>query len=364
MMRKPQVQVEIIDEADDFLDGLSYKTTVNRNTLNNLQREGVIDQTEYDSLERDLLRLVRENSRRREFPLSSAPEVLQYVEELCRRLADSEDSGLVGDQHRLGLITQYQEYSWVYATQPPRPGLTFYIPRMDITLEELKKRSGKLVLMSATRHSDRVMRNIYGIQPPLVVAQEENPGTLYLMTPREGHLVSVTFNAWRSLEFRENYWELLEQQLAVAQRPCYVIVHAYKYLPQQYKPEEYEKTQEYWTRRSLPGVYFSTKMDRGKDLKDDLCRSIILLKYPYPNIKDIILQTIKRQYGDSEFWEYMQDHADRNLIQQCGRAIRSADDWCLIYSPDLRAIERLEQVWKGRLINRQYGKTSYSNDPK
>ncbi|MFH0850544.1 MAG: DEAD/DEAH box helicase family protein, partial [Candidatus Bathyarchaeota archaeon] len=47
LQRKPRVTVEIIDEADTFLDGLSYRVTVNQRLLDALKRENLINEQEH-----------------------------------------------------------------------------------------------------------------------------------------------------------------------------------------------------------------------------------------------------------------------------------------------------------------------------
>jgi len=352
MKRKPAVQVEIIDEADTFLDGLSYRVTVNRRLLEALRREKLVTEQDHQNLEQKLAQYTYVYKDRREFELSSSPELLSFLSFLNTLLAKAESPALVSDQFKLSVLLEYQQNAWAYVTGVDGArGLAFYIPRMDITLGELRKRSGKIVLMSATRHSDEAMKSIFRVRPPVVLAKEENPGTLYLMTPRDGGLLNVCHRNWeKNQNFHEEYWKLLDEQLQAAKRPCYVLVHAWKYLPERYKPTKMEKTRITWQRPELTNVYFSTKMDRGVDLKDDKCRAIILLKYPWPDLEDPVLKTMRKQYGESAFWAYAKDHADRNLIQQCGRAIRNAGDWCQVYSPDRNVIEALERVWKGHLI--------------
>ena len=281
MMRKPSVAVEIIDEGDAFLDSITYKTSVTNRIFQTIQREQLLTQQELDNIDLEFQRILYNHKRSEEFELSSDPQIQSYLNFLTDLLEESESSTLMGLQYKLGVIKAFSSYAWVQVNnQENSKGLTFYIPRMDITLNELKTRSGKLVLMSATSHSDENYRNIFNIQPKRVYAQERNPGTVYLMTPKTENLLNVTESNWRKQYFKVAYWSLLEEQLKVATRPCYVLVHARRYLPDQYQPVKEEYSQKFWERDGLEGVRFSTKMDRGIDLRDELCRSLVLLKYP------------------------------------------------------------------------------------
>ena len=355
MLRKPKVAVEIIDEGDAFLDSIAYKTNINRRTFQTLQRENLLTQQELDNLEAEYLRIFINHKKSMEFELTSIPEILSFINFLADLLLESDSSVLMDLQYKLGIITSFKDYAWVHVENTEQSKtLTFYIPRMDITLDELRKRSGKLVFMSATSHSDENYRNIYNIMPKRVYAQERNPGTIYLMTPEVDRLLNVSDRNWKRKGFKEYYWRLLDDQLKVAARPCYVLVHARRYLPPYYQPMREEYGEKYWCRDGLEDVFFSTKMDRGIDLKDDLCRSIVLLKYPIPYLGDVVLKTIRKQYGEPDFWKYVLDLANRELLQQCGRAVRNRDDWCEIYSPDQNVIYNLQNTWIGKLIEKTY----------
>lgn len=80
-----------------------------------------------------------------------------------------------------------------------------------------------------------------------------------------------------------------------------------------------------------PLVMVSPSMDRGVDLPDDLCRFIIVLKIPYPNLGD---PQVKRRTEVSDGWAWYSVQTVRTLIQATGRGNRSASDFCEIYILD------------------------------
>jgi Rad3-related DNA helicase len=355
LQRKPMVTVEVIDEADSFLDGLSYKTQVTHRLLENLKNKELLTEEEHNTLDLELAKYIHRYRKQEEFELSHDIQLVAFLKYLQNIFEETEDTYLKGAGYKLDVLLEHRQYAWAVVTVTEKSrGFTFYIPRLDITLDLLRKRSGKLVLMSATRHSDKVLKDIFRIQPHHVVAQEENPGTLYLMNPVHGALLNVTYTNWKKEKIRQRYWRILDEQLQVAPRPCYVLVHAYKYLPPKYQPTKKEAKEPHWQHPQQPHVHFSTKMDRGIDLPDEKCRSIILLKYPWPSINDPVLKTMKKQYGTGAYWNYLRDHADRNMLQQCGRAIRNKEDWCQVYSPDKNVPNNLVKVWKGRLVETTY----------
>jgi hypothetical protein len=350
LQRKPRVHLEVIDEGDDFLDGLAYKTTFDLRTLQSIERGEILTPQEYSTLEVEFMKIINENKHNKEYELAHKRNILSFIKFIYDLLEEAESSTLMGLQYKFGIIVTYKDFAWVHVNNTKTSkGLTFYLPRMDITLKELRKRSGKLVFMSATSHNDENFRNIFGVKPRRVYAQEVNPGQIYAMKPKEYSLLKVNNSYWKDDEFREYYWEILEDQINQAERPCYVLVHALRYLPKKLQPSKEERFSQYWIREDLDGVRFSTKMDRGKDLKGDLCRSLVLLKYPIPYLGDVVLRTMRKELGEEIFWEYIIDMANRELLQQCGRAVRNKDDWCKVYSPDLNIIHNLMNIWKGKI---------------
>ncbi|NVM21737.1 MAG: DEAD/DEAH box helicase family protein [Desulfobacterales bacterium] len=81
-----------------------------------------------------------------------------------------------------------------------------------------------------------------------------------------------------------------------------------------------------------PLVLISPSMDRGVDLPNDLCRFLVLLKIPYPNLGD--QQISRRLYSarDGPIWYAVQ--TIRTIVQSTGRGMRSEDDWCVGYIVD------------------------------
>jgi hypothetical protein len=98
---------------------------------------------------------------------------------------------------------------------------------------------------------------------------------------------------------------------------------------------------------------WSTIAKRGLDLRGDRCRAICILKMPYADLSDPMLQAIRLKLGDDAFFKYYRDKAERELIQQVGRAVRSDDDWVEVWSPDLTVHNVLVHKWNGKLI--RYG---------
>lgn len=331
--RKPRVPIEIIDEGDEFLDRLKYRAVLSKRYFDDILKEGLVNRRKVLYLVvlfEELMGSIKN------YDGYMDDEIISYLSEFVNELSGESTSGRVCDVvNKISLMLRYKEVSWV---REGRGRLTVFIPRPDITLNELKNRSGKIVIMSATTHSPRVLRDIFRINDPVIVnAEDRFPGLLFIK--KTGLEQNVTGKNWNQNKFRLDYWNHLDKILSIAKKPALVQVHAYKYVPEKYQHLINDMDRD---------IVFSTIADRGLDLADDKCRSIIIMKYPIPDISDVVLRTMEKQLGSSKFWSYIYDMSDRDLIQQCGRAVRHDNDWCEVYSLDKKAINRLRVLWKGR----------------
>jgi ATP-dependent DNA helicase DinG len=96
-------------------------------------------------------------------------------------------------------------------------------------------------------------------------------------------------------------------------------------------------------RRSPGAILVAPSMDRGIDLPDDACRIQVIAKVPFPFLGD--RQVAARLHSPGgQGWYTVQ--TIRTIVQMCGRAVRSADDWAVTYILDSQF---QHQVWsRGR----------------
>lgn len=78
-----------------------------------------------------------------------------------------------------------------------------------------------------------------------------------------------------------------------------------------------------------PSVLLSPSMHTGIDLKNDLARFQIIAKLPFANMKD---SRVKAKMDDDPLWYSNQTW--QRIIQSCGRATRSEDDYAVTYILD------------------------------
>lgn len=76
-------------------------------------------------------------------------------------------------------------------------------------------------------------------------------------------------------------------------------------------------------------VILTPSMWEGVDLKDDLCRFIIIVKTPYPDLSDRRIAAVLAK--DREWYEL---HTITRLIQGAGRGVRHDKDYCITYVLD------------------------------
>lgn len=86
-----------------------------------------------------------------------------------------------------------------------------------------------------------------------------------------------------------------------------------------------------FTESAYPLVLLSPSIEEGVDLKDELCRFIIILKIPYLSIKDL---QIKKKMQLNHAWYAWK--AIQSLIQSIGRGVRHSEDYCITYILDSR----------------------------
>ena len=344
LRRKPHVPVEIIDEGDAFLDGLTLKVSISERKFEKLRKkiESLKDAERRRKLKDELEKLYRffKGLLRVGYNGKETDEYRKFLEKY-RALSE----GLDESAYRIGSLLESEFY--VHTTEK---SLRFFVPAPDKVLRRYMRLSGKLVLMSATIQSVDVLEDVFGLRRFVVVEGEVKfPGRLYVR--RVGTERWVTYKKWEHEDFRERYWLTLMKILENASRPT--VVHVFRrYLPEDFDGSKLRDVRLLEDIGEEDGelLVFSTISYRGVDLRDEKCRSIVVLKYPYPDLNDPVLQTMKMRLGEEAFWRYYEDIARRTFIQQVGRGLRHENDWCEFWSPDLHALVRIEELWEGELV--------------
>jgi Rad3-related DNA helicase len=365
MGRKPLVNVEVFDEGDMFLDSLCSKTRLTGRTITRLKKESgeavkelrrsgktgeaAILRKKARNIESGFEVLLDETSK------TSLGEIQGFPEDYLKELSDFLE--VLGSEFSMNLrmklenLLHYRDDAFFYASQGE---VNFFIADPARVLGDLMDRSAdKLLFVSATLQSPEVLREIYNIHDFVYV--EGEPRMRGRIHPRRiGGEQSVNWRNWGRGGFRHRYWGMLSRIIQRAKRPTLVQVHAYQYLPEDgdfpglptqglVKDMDQDETIAMF-KLGKEDLLFSTKTDRGIDLPGDSCRSIVLLKYPYPGLKDPFFAVMRRRLGDDRFWKYYRDLAWREFQQQIGRGMRGPGDWVEVWSPDLTVHQKLRRL--------------------
>lgn len=240
--------------------------------------------------------------------------------------------------------------NWVYTGRgrddAPRTGVSFKPARVDdLGTPFLWKHSKKWLLMSATIISSQEMMDSLGYEGQYVTVNVKNT------FPVKNRLVFYRGAASMSYKNRSSgSWDTLAERITtdLSNHPGHrVLVHTVSYALAHHL---YDRIRKQVTRpvityhgaaerdealsrylRSDDAVLLAPSMGRGVDLPDDACRVQMITKVPFPYVKD--RQVNKRMYSSGgRLWYAVQ--TVRELVQMCGRAIRSESDWATTYIYD------------------------------
>jgi len=209
--------------------------------------------------------------------------------------------------------------------------------------------------MSGTIHSQQVLKDVFGLKKfKIIEAETKLPGTL--KKHRTGQEFSCKYeNFQKGFVTRKKYLLALQSCIQVAKKPCLVNVTAFSDLPTENELEEYsldmmtqeklkssqkddktgKQVQEFKQGKHL--ILYSTKCNRGVDFPGEICNSIIITRYPYPNISSLFWRILKKTKPEYYMELYM-DKAKREFLQRIYRALRSQNDEVYLLSPDIRVL--------------------------
>jgi len=220
--------------------------------------------------------------------------------------------------------------------------------------KDLIEKNNVLVLMSGTLHSEAVLKDIFGLEKfKIVDAETMNPGKITKY--RTGFEKNCKFENFKNGVYtRGDYLKALSSAISNAKTPTLVHVSTFADLPTELEKkqigfsniisrEEFAKVQENNTafndfKAGKIKVLFTTKCSRGVDFPGEQCNSIIVTKYPYPNIQGLFWQILKKEQPD-KFMEFYLDKARRDLVQKVARGVRYKGDHVFLLSPDSRVLD-------------------------
>jgi Rad3-related DNA helicase len=368
--RKPLTEVEIIDECDEFLDSLSVEGTINLNKLSNelfmLDTSDIREKQIIDGC-LNLIREILVDSRK----YIDKEEILEVcktkVGELIKIITHNDIFYESRDEesyieHCFEVAKDFYpilENVYVSFTQDKKKDT--YVKLVTVNLEQMLKsitdKNKAFVFMSGTLHSERVLREIFGITDfKTINAETFNQGTITKQkTGLEKDFSYDNFNKGRAT--REEYLRALDECVRVAKKPCVIHVSAFQDLPsydekqqfnlsnlivasdlieQQKEDKEGKLVKDF--KSGKYSVLFTTRCNRGIDFPYETCNSVVITKFPYPNIQGLFWRILKKN-KPAFFWDFYKDKAHRELLQKVYRSVRANDDHVFLLSPDIRVLE-------------------------
>ena len=366
MGRKPETEVEIIDECDEFLDSFANKEQLSLSRLSYALGNIFVDGPEIQKIIDKLIDTT--NALKLKYQTTS-DEIFEIKNSLVEELLD----GILEDTEFLDKI-EADESNYIYhldevarifydfmdetffSVEKTEKDIVIHLVTVNLAkrFKELAEKNKVLVLMSGTLHSESVLKTIFGIEDFKVIdAETKPPGEIVKM--KTGLEINCAYNNFQQGKItRDQYLKALNTIVSCARKPVLVHVNAFNDLPTDFEklklkldnlPTRFEIVQQQINdpfgekikdfRNKKTNILFTTKCSRGVDFPGDVCNSIVITRYPYPNISGIFWKILKK-INPQNFMSFYMDKAKRELLQKIYRGLRSEDDKIYLMSPDIR----------------------------
>ena len=370
MDRKPSTDIEIIDECDEFLDNLANSEEINLNRLGHAlsilhsENENVMSTINNIGI---ATKLVLNSPKTQQY--ISKEEILPIketkIDDLLRYFLDNDLMNSVECDEE-NYCYHCDEIAKTFEDFLDEAYVSFYKDDRDIvakiTTISLEKKFSKLleknktfVMMSGTVHSEKVLKDLYGIRNfKIIEAETKMPGKI--TKGYTGLEINCKHDNFKNgIITREQYLHALNQSIISSKKPTLVHVIAIKDLPTREEAEMYRlsimtkeefekvKADKSLIKKFKDGdikILYSTQCNRGVDFPGETCNSIVLTKYPYPAVNSDFWTILKREKPEYHKEVYL-DKADREFLQKIYRGLRSNNDHIYLYSPDIRVFQKL-----------------------
>jgi Rad3-related DNA helicase len=370
MDRKPATDIEIIDECDEFLDNFANSEKINLNRLGyalsslyskNEKVMSTIDKIEF------MTKLALNSPKTQQY--ISKEEILPIketkIDDLLRYFLDNDLMNSVECDEE-NYCYHCDEVAKTFEDFLDETYVSFYKDDRDIvakiTTISLEKKFSKLleknktfVMMSGTIHSEKVLREIFGLDNfKIIEAETKMPGKI--TKGYTGLEMNCKYENFKNGNVtREQYLHALNQSIISSKKPTLVHINSFSDLPTKEEAEKYglsimtkEELKQFQEDREILKkfkageikILYSTKCSRGVDFPGDMCNSIVMTKYPYPDISSAFWRILKREKPEY-YSDFYMDKAGREFLQRIYRGLRSNNDHIYLYSPDIRVFQKL-----------------------
>ncbi len=364
MNRKPKTEVEIIDECDEFLDTLSNQKTINLNRFNFSLGTLFAEEKIEKILEEIMINIkkilndkkIDEYSREeRIFKLKETPlyDILKcFLDNQIMDFVECDDENYLYYVEEVAKTFEkfFSETYVSFYKEDKNINVKFVTINLEKRFNELLEKNKVFVMMSGTIHSENVLRDIFGIRNfKIIEAETKMPGKITML--KTGKEINCKYDNFKKGKVsRENYLKALEKSIEMSVKPVLIHVNSFSDLPTEYEKEKYgidimskEKLIELQKEKDLVSEFkkgkikflYTTKCNRGIDFPGKMCRSIVLTKYPFPNVKSLFWRILKKN-NPEHYNEFYMDKAMREFLQKIYRGLRFKNDHIFLLSPDSR----------------------------
>ncbi len=375
--RKPKTDIDIIDECDEFLDNFANEKKINLNRLRSSVMNLVPTEQERRVALKDLINELNSlifNPPEVEVVKIKASKIKNLFEMIIENPNLAEDEELNYYNSVLETFRTFEplfDETYLSVEVIKKEGsqkglfgkgnseddtvmLTLVTINLAEKLKELIEKNNVLVMMSGTLHSEEVLKDIFGLKDfKIIEAETQNPGVVNKV--RTGLELNCSFSNFSNGSItRKQYLKILDVIMARAKSPTLVHVSAFKDLPSEEENQKFkfdniitqERLKEIQERGNSSvdefsngsvDILFTTKCSRGIDFAGDKCNSIVVTRYPYPNIQGLFWKILRKEQPE-KFMEFYLDKARRELIQKVARGVRFKGDKVNLLSPDIRVL--------------------------
>jgi len=375
LFRKPQTEVEIIDECDEFLDNFSNQKNLNIDRLlNSLIRTIALDDSMEATIKElmELIKQIKQNKRIKNsvFTQEIIPLRETGIYDMIRTALNNYEFFYEIDEesyiHKLNETARmFEDFIGetfiIFSEKEGNLIAGLVTTNLEKRFKQMRDQNKNIVLMSGTLHSTEVLKNIFGLEEfKIIEAETQKQGQIEVM--KTGEEVDCNYRNFKNQTVtRKQYLQALSKSVEQAPKPALVHIHAFMDLPSKIELKEF-KIKNLISREELKeiqkkdktgnliqkfkdkeiAVLFSTRASRGMDFPGNQCNSIIFTKYPYPNVKDAFWRILNKT-NPQHYWAFYKDKSERELLQKVYRGLRSKDDHVFVLSPDLRVVNYFEK---------------------
>jgi Rad3-related DNA helicase len=370
--RKPKTDLDVIDECDEFLDSFANEKKINLNRLITALSTLVPEEPKDKHAIKELILLANKtisfyNEDIEKLEKSPAYDLFKKIIDYPY-LAEDEDRNYYNSVFEsVKSFENLVEETYIIFEKPQQEqrglfaeknGETVFMNLVSVNIgrrfKDLIDNNELTVLMSGTLHSEGVLRDIFGLEKfKIIEAETEFPGSISrIRTKLEMNCKYENFKS--GICSRKDYLLALDACVKKSKKPTLIHVSSFADMPSDIEMEQLnlqnliskEKMFQLQEQKGLVKSFktgdidllFSTKCARGVDFPGEECNSIIITKYPYPNIQGLFWKILKKEKPE-KFMEFYMDKAKRELVQKISRGIRFKGDHVLLFSPDSRVLD-------------------------